>query len=276
MMPVIASSVGAVTHRALVLSPPPVKQGSPRLHTDLHLYAREGENVIIYCGICGERASGSFCGYCGSRITEMPEVPPLIATSDEKVRDQEISDAYQHEACREPDRSIDSRAVDMPLSGQRRNARGVAIILGSVLLVGTGYFLATGTDLLRSKAAVTTLRPSLIQSDSSGTSQPSPTASLGALPPTGQPSQPPLSGPTAVTSPVSPPCTDVPVTAYSTWSAESSADSEGNITTFDAGNLIDGEASTAWRTWGDGRGATVLIRYRDASGDSTVIRAACL
>lgn len=57
------------------------------------------------------------------------------------------------------------------------------------------------------------------------------------------------------------PCGEVGVAAESAWSAAPSEDAEGNTTTFEAENLVDGRMDTAWRTPGDGRGAEIIFTF---------------
>jgi hypothetical protein len=48
---------------------------------------------------------------------------------------------------------------------------------------------------------------------------------------------------------------------YASSASAPSTDDSGNTVTYDATNLIDGDATTAWRTDGDGSGATLTFRF---------------
>lgn len=65
----------------------------------------------------------------------------------------------------------------------------------------------------------------------------------------------------ASASPASPTGLLRPATISASSTASPSVDGGNNAVTFDATNLVDGDTSTAWRTRGDGVGATVTVSF---------------
>jgi len=182
-----------------------------------------------YCTQCGTRIEGRrTCSGCGTVIAvEPPPAPPLAAAG---ARYPLYADAVSDTAARGPlavSPQPDSLSAPIaPARGRRRRpVPRLLLVLGCVLLagvVGGGLWL--------------TLRPS-------GT--PSHTALPDVRPPA-QTGYGDLTGSAAVSAPA----TDEP-----------GVDTAGHPTSYDADNMLDGDAGTAWRMAGDGAGTVLTFRF---------------
>ena len=79
--------------------------------------------------------------------------------------------------------------------------------------------------------------------------------------PTNAPAQEPAASPTAAPAALGPLGPQPPARVSASGAAADSVDSQGNTTSYEAANAVDGQLDTAWRVPGNGAGAWLLLEF---------------